>query len=58
METLPFKQLPLVLKIAVGVVFTTRGGQSRNLSSTVMGCGNTCRTIRWLILVSGTLRSR
>jgi hypothetical protein len=58
MKTLRFKQLPLVLKIAVESSFTARGGQSRNLLSTVMGCGNICRTIRWLILVSGTLRSR
>jgi len=31
METLRFKQMPLVVKIAVGLSLTMRGGQSRNL---------------------------
>ena len=54
MKKLTFKQLPLIVKIGLGIVFYNAGGQSKNLSSTVTGYGNTCPTTRWVILVFGT----
>jgi hypothetical protein len=56
MDTMAFRQLPLVAKIAVGDVFYKLGGPWRGSLATVMDRGSTCPTIGQRTLACGTSR--